>query len=92
MASCRWSSRVASTFSSPTPRNVHAYDDFAEFAKRLGLVETRFRRIMETFIGKSRDVEAMIDASELSDECKGLYRDHVRDRVAALANSLAKLR
>ena len=70
----------------------YAYDDFAEFAKRLGLVETRFRRIMETFIGKSCDVETLIDASELSDECKGLYKDHVRDRVAALANSLAKLR
>jgi serine/threonine-protein kinase HipA len=70
----------------------YAYDDYAEFAKRLGLVETRFRRIMEMFIGKNCDVEAMIDASELSGECKGLYKHLVRDRVAALANSLAKLR
>lgn len=75
-----------------TKQAFYAYDDFAELAKRLGLVETRFRRIMEMFIGKENDVEAMIDASELPNECKGLYKDHVRDRVAALADSLAKLR
>ena len=70
----------------------YAYDDFDAFAKRLGLIETRFKRIMEAFIGKGGDVEAMIDASELTDECKELYKDHVRDRIRALCYSMTKIR
>jgi serine/threonine-protein kinase HipA len=70
----------------------YAYDDFAEFAKRLGLVESRFKRVMETFIGKGDDVEAMIDTSELTDECKRLYKEHVRDRIRALSWSMTNLR
>jgi serine/threonine-protein kinase HipA len=70
----------------------YAYDDFAEFAKRLGLVESRFKRIMETFIGKGGDVEAMIAASELTDECKRLYNEHVWDRIQALSHSASNQR
>lgn len=70
----------------------YAYDDFAEFAKRLGLVEARFKRTMERFIAKRGEVEAMIDASELTDECKDLYKGHVRDRIRALAHSMTKIR
>ncbi len=69
-----------------------AYDDFAELAKRLGLVEKRSRRILESFIGKGSGVEAMIDASVLTDECKGLYKAHVRDRILALSHSMTKIR
>lgn len=70
----------------------YAYDDFAEFGKRLGLVESRFKRIMEMFIGKGSDVEAMIDASRLSDDCQDLYKHHVRDRISAISHSTSKRR
>jgi len=70
----------------------YAYDDFAELAKRLDLVEKRYKRILETFIGKGNEVEAMIDGSVLTDECKSLYKDHVRDRIRALSHSLTKIR
>lgn len=70
----------------------HACDDFAELAKRLGLVEKRSKRILETFIGNGAEVEAMIDASGLSDECKGLYKAHVRDRIRELSHSMTKIR
>mgnify|MGYP001806646367 CR=1 FL=1 len=70
----------------------YAYDDFAELANRLGLVEKRSKRILETFIGNGDEVEAMIDASMLTDECKVLYKAHVRDRIRALSHSMTKIR
>lgn len=66
----------------------YAYDDFAELARRLGLVETRWKRILETFIGKGGEVETLIDASALSDDGKALYKEHVRDRIRALSHSM----
>lgn len=59
---------------------------------RLGLVEKRYKRILETFIGNGAEVEALIDASALTDECKGLYKAHVRDRIRALSHSMTKMR
>jgi serine/threonine-protein kinase HipA len=70
----------------------YAYDDFAELAKRLGLVQTRFKRILEAFIVKKHEVDAMIDSSTLTDECKNLYKEHVHDRLRALSYSKEKLR
>lgn len=70
----------------------YAYDDFAAFAKRLGLVERRYKRTLETFIAQGGDVEAMIDASQLTDECKDLYKNHVRDRIRALSHSMTRIR
>jgi len=70
----------------------YAYDDFAEFAMRLDLVETRYKRILEMFIGSESEVAALIDSSVLSDECKELYKAHFKDRIQALAHSHAKKR
>jgi len=70
----------------------YAYDDFAELAKRLGLVEKRYRRTLEMFISKGAEVEAMIDASGLTDECKALYKHHIRDSIQALSHSMTKIR
>jgi len=69
----------------------YAYDDFREFALRLGLRESRFRRMMRTFVEKVEAVESLIERSALSQECKALYREHVRDSARALGYSYAGL-
>lgn len=65
----------------------YAYDDFAEFARRLGLVERRSQRILQTFIGSHAAVSALVEASALPEDCKTLYRGHVADRIQAIAYS-----
>jgi serine/threonine-protein kinase HipA len=67
----------------------YAYDDFAELARRLQLVETRFARIMKEFVEKKEMVFSFVDRSRLPDECKQLYKDHVRDSINALSYSYA---
>lgn len=68
----------------------YAHDDFVEFARRLGLVEKRYRRILTSYITRQDDVFALIDGSALPAECKALYKEHVQDRVRALAHSVTE--
>jgi serine/threonine-protein kinase HipA len=70
----------------------YAYDDFVVFAQRLGLVEIRYKRILEQFIAEQEAVFSLIDCSMLPDECKQLYTGHVKDRGQALSNSFSGLR
>jgi serine/threonine-protein kinase HipA len=72
--------------------SFYAYDDFVMFARKLGLVESRSKRILETFISKQEAVVSMIECSMLSAECKGLYEEHVKDRVGAFSYSFSGLR
>lgn len=65
----------------------YAYDDFVAFAHKLGLMETRFRRILNSFVSKKDAVFSLIEGSRLPDDCKQLYKDHVQDRITALAYS-----
>ena len=68
----------------------YAYDDFQELAKRLGLRETRFERIMRDAVEKEREVISLIDRSSLSEECKQLYKECVHDSIRALSYSHAE--
>lgn len=70
----------------------YAYDDFVLFAQRLGLVEVRYKRILETLIAKAPEVILFIDSSILPDDCKDTYKEHVKDRVRAFAHSFSGLR
>ncbi len=70
----------------------YAYDDFVEFAQKLGLVESRYKRILERFISQQEAVFALIECSMLSDERKDLYKEHVKDRVRAFSYSFSGLR
>lgn len=70
----------------------YAYDDFVELARRLGLVEKRLRRILETMIDKKAQVDALIDSSMLPDDAKVLYKDHVALSVRAFSYSHAQAR
>jgi len=65
----------------------YAYDDFAVFAQRLGLVETRYKRILQRFVDSKEDVFALIDRSKLPDGCKQMYKEHVQESVRALSYS-----
>jgi serine/threonine-protein kinase HipA len=68
-----------------------AYDDFVEFARRLGLVEVRYKRILKLFISKEGEIAEMIDCSILPDRCKDLYKAHVKDRIRAMSYSYSKM-
>jgi serine/threonine-protein kinase HipA len=70
----------------------YAYDDFRELAKRLGLLETRFRLIMQAFIDRETAAFSLIDRSALSEECKQLYKRHIQDSVRALSYSYGGFR
>ncbi len=67
----------------------YAYDDFQELARRLGLRERRFARIMRAFIDRENAVLALLERSALSDECKQLYKAHMQDSIKALTYSFA---
>jgi serine/threonine-protein kinase HipA len=70
----------------------YAYDDFVVFAQRLQLVEKRYKRILQQFIDEQDAVFSLIECSMLPDDCKQLYKDHVKDRRQALSYSHASLR
>jgi serine/threonine-protein kinase HipA len=70
----------------------YARDDFVEFARRLGLVEKRVLKILESFAALRPAVFALIDSSLLTLECKRLYKEHIRDRIKAIAHSHSGVR
>jgi serine/threonine-protein kinase HipA len=65
----------------------YAYDDFVVFAQKLGLVETRYKRILQSFVAQKAAVFSLIDHSILPDDCKQLYKNHVQDSVNAISYS-----
>ncbi len=67
----------------------YAYDGFAVFAQKLGLVKSRYQRILEQVIASPEAVNSLIACSMLPDECKQLYRQHVEDRIRAFSYSFA---
>jgi serine/threonine-protein kinase HipA len=68
----------------------YAYDDFAELARRLGLIEKRYQKSLEDCLEKQEAVFSLIDRSLLSEECKHDYKEDVKDRIKALSLSHAK--
>ena len=65
----------------------YACDDFVVFARKLGLVETRYKRILLSFADQKEAVFSLIDRSILPDDCKQLYKKHVQDSVNAISYS-----
>jgi serine/threonine-protein kinase HipA len=70
----------------------YAYDDFRELAKRLGLLETRSRLIMQSVIDRKEAVFSLIERSALSVECQRFYKSHIEDSVRAFSYSYAGFR
>lgn len=67
----------------------YAYDDFVVFAQRLGLVEIRYKRILERFVSAQDAVFSLVERSIFSKECKKFYKKHVKDRIGAFSYSFA---
>jgi serine/threonine-protein kinase HipA len=70
----------------------YAYDDFQELANRLGLHPGRFKRFMQSAVSKEPGIFSLVDRSALSEECKQVYKDSVRDSIRALSYSFAESR
>lgn len=69
----------------------YAYDDFQELAHRLGLHPGRFKRFMQSAVSKEPGIFSLVDRSALSEECKQVYKNSVRDSIRALSYSFSRL-
>lgn len=66
-----------------------AYDDFVAFAQKLGLVKSRYEKILELAIASKEAVFALIESSMLPTESQRLYKTHVEDSIRACSNSFS---
>lgn len=69
----------------------YAYDDFYEFGIKIGMMESRARKILDKYRTESKDTKGLISRSYLTDEVKALYKSHYDDRLRMLNNSYTKL-
>jgi serine/threonine-protein kinase HipA len=58
--------------------------EFIEFAKRLGIVEVRYLRILESFIKKEVQIAALIQNALLSNAAKQLLLENLQSRLKRL--------
>ena len=70
----------------------YAYDDFFEFGLKIGMKETRIRKILESFITSTSLVKRLIERSYLNTESKKLYLELFESRVRAISYSYGKIR
>lgn len=59
--------------------------DFLEFARRIGIVETRAQKFILDITAHIPEMDEMLDKSFLSDEAKVQYKESIRDRAKALS-------
>ena len=59
--------------------------DFLEFARRIGIVETRAQKFILDITAHIPEMDEMLDKSFLSDEAKVQYKENIRDRAKALS-------
>lgn len=65
----------------------YAYDDFYEFGKRLGLVESRMKRILQNFMTDKKEVHQLLARSFLNEEAKKDYLAVYQDKRKAIGYS-----
>lgn len=70
----------------------HAYDDFFELGIKIGLLESRVRRILNELANHNPEVESMIQRSFLSDDAKEIYKTTYLDRLKLLNYSYLNLK
>lgn len=58
--------------------------EFIEFAKRLGIVEVRYMRIIEEFFDKKGQVFPMIEGALLSNAAKQFLSENLQSRLRRL--------
>ncbi len=67
-----------------------AYDDFYEFGMKIGLLESRIRKILDKYRNENGDTGDLINHSFLGAEAKTFFGSHYGDRLRMLNNSYAK--
>ncbi|MEH0153259.1 HipA domain-containing protein [Limibacter armeniacum] len=67
----------------------YAYDDFLEFALKIGVQEKRAIRLLDTFRTANPEVEQLTQRSFLSEELKAQYLTLYRDRIKRLNYSFS---
>ncbi len=65
----------------------YAKDDFYEFGIRIGIVESRVKKIYEGFLDKEEGIKILIEKSFLPEELKEMYLESVLSRVNRLKYS-----
>jgi serine/threonine-protein kinase HipA len=70
----------------------HAFDDFLEFGKRIGIKESRTRKIIEHFLHSESKVLALAANSFLTNEIKEKYIALFKDKLKAITYSYTNLR
>lgn len=68
----------------------YAYDDFYEFGVKIGLIESRIKKILNKYRQENKKTLALIEHSFLSDTVKALYQTHYLDRLGMLNKSFTK--
>ena len=70
----------------------YAYDDFFEFGIKIGLLESRVRRILNELSTHNPEVESMIHRSFLNEDVKEVYKTTYLNRLKSLNYSYRKLK
>ena len=68
----------------------YSYDDFYEFALKIGLMESRLVKILDKYRTGNTETNNLIHKSYLTTEIKEVYMSHYSDRLKMLNNSFAK--
>lgn len=67
----------------------YAYDDFCAFGLKIGLVESRVIKILNTFRSNRKSVESLTHRSFLNEEMKIVYMDSYLNKLKALNYSMS---
>ncbi|MFA5668290.1 MAG: HipA domain-containing protein [Balneolaceae bacterium] len=62
----------------------YAYDDFYDFGRRIGLLEARMKKILQSFMTEKKEVHGLISRSYLNDEMKKDYTAVYLDKLKAI--------
>ncbi len=68
----------------------YAYDDFYEFGIKIGMMESRVRKILDKYRTESKVIRDLISRSFLAESVKELYQSHYTDRLKMLNNTYTK--
>ena len=68
----------------------YAYDDFYEFALKIGIKKSRAIKILQKFCAVHPLVEELVKHSFLSEEAQKIYVDLYHERLKALNYSYSK--
>jgi len=68
----------------------YAFDDFYEFGLRIGLMESRIKKILDKYRVENKKTRILIEHSYFSDTAKLLYETHYMSRLKMLNISFEK--